>query len=254
MKIPKLGVSTKILPPACFRNMSKHDFNVWEVNHRESTVHFNEEWIEREHFKTLLKKYSLSMHSFCSGIFGRNKQFTQTEISIFKSEILLCKILNAKELIFHMNFHETEEEKRTVRGFIKLAKKNKVDLAYESNAHTFDGPTTLKILSTFPELYYNLDFGHMNLGLHEGTIGYPLDTFLSKIRNRTIYVHAHNNFGEKDEHKSLDKGDLDWKHVLDMLDASKIRKIIAESSNLEDAERTIKLLSDYFKAKKRKKS
>jgi sugar phosphate isomerase/epimerase len=74
-----------------------------------------------------------------------------------------------------------------------------------------------------------------------------IDKFISKVRDRTIYLHAHNNNGEKDEHTALDKGTLDWEHVLDLLDLSKIRKIVIEARPGKDIRQSEKLLKQYLK-------
>ena len=76
-----------------------------------------------------------------------------------------------------------------------------------------------------------------------------LNEFVDKIKSRVIYVHAHNNNGLHDEHKSLEKGTLDWKFVLDKLDFSKIRKIMMEVRTTEDILNTKNLLEDYLKEK-----
>jgi sugar phosphate isomerase/epimerase len=41
-----------------------------------------------------------------------------------------------------------------------------------------------------------------------------------------VYVHASGNSGRGDEHLGLGDGTLDWRHVLDMLDLSRILEII----------------------------
>ena len=82
------------------------------------------------------------------------------------------------------------------------------------------------------------------------TLGMSLKEFIKKIKSRVIYIHAHNNNGMIDEHKSLDKGNLDWRFLLDNLDITKIRKIIIEVRATQDILNTKKLLQDYLKNKK----
>ncbi len=72
-----------------------------------------------------------------------------------------------------------------------------------------------------------------------------LDDFLDKIKERVVYVHAHNNFGE-DEHRALDDGSLDWKAVLDKINLAKVRKIIIECRTPENIKKTKKALEKYL--------
>jgi len=69
---------------------------------------------------------------------------------------------------------------------------------------------------------------------------------LFKNKNRVIYIHAHNNNGKIDEHKALSEGTLNWKKILDMLDLTKVKKIISETRSLKDDIKNIKDLKKYL--------
>jgi len=202
--------------------------------------------------KEFLKGKDLSMHSQTSRIFSCSnyglKEFNIAELNVLKAEIILCKILGAKELIFHLKQEKlTKKEKEIFKEVLKFAKKNKIELIYESNGY-FIGETCLDILKEFPKLGYNLDLGHLNTAIENKTLGLSLDKFISLIKNRVVYIHAHNNRG-KDTHESLDKGTLDWQYVLNMLNLSKIKKIILEVRIPKDIAKTKKLLENYLKKK-----
>ena len=116
---------------------------------------------------------------------------------------------------------------------------------YESNSaavadYAFD------ILDSLPQVGYVLDLGHLNNGQGRGVLGCPMDDFLRQVRDRVVYVHASNNSGLRDEHNGLEEGSLDWRHVLDMLDLSKILKIIVEVRRVEMIERTTAELMSYL--------
>lgn len=76
-----------------------------------------------------------------------------------------------------------------------------------------------------------------------------LEDFLARVRDRVVYIHAHNNDGIKDQHNALDKGTLDWKHVLDKIDLSRVKELIIEATGREgrNFKRTKELLERYFK-------
>ena len=71
--------------------------------------------------------------------------------------------------------------------------------------------------------------------------------FLEKVKPKIVHIHAHNNYGEKDEHNSLDQGNFDWKFVLENLKDGNLRKIIIETRTNEDMIQSRKLLQDFYK-------
>jgi sugar phosphate isomerase/epimerase len=123
-------------------------------------------------------------------------------------------------------------------------------MIYESN-HKFYSKTCLDVLNSFPRLNYNLDLGHLNTSIGCKTLGMDLNNFLDKIKSRVVYIHAHNNNGINDEHKSLDKGTLDWREVLNRLNIFKARKIIIEIKTKEDILNTKRLLEDYLRKREK---
>jgi len=86
----------------------------------------------------------------------------------------------------------------------------------------------------------------LNTSIGNKKLGMKLDDFLLKVKDRVVYIHAHNNNGKEDEHKSLDEGTLDWVHVLNKLDLKKVRKIIMECRGGESFRKTEKLLKNYL--------
>jgi len=246
MKKPKVGLKTTDI---FYRGKDKIEFDVLEIRSDDPDLGFNIKKVLK--VKEFLKEKEVSMHSQTSRIFSCNnygfRKFNEAELNILKAEIILCKILGIKELIFHLKQEKlTREEENLLRGILKFANRNGVEMIYESNK-IFLGETTIDVLKRFPKLKYNLDLGHLNTALGNKTLGMSLDEFIEKVKDRVVYIHAHNNNGKKDEHTSLDKGTLDWKHVLDMLDLSKIRKVMIEVEGSKDIKKTKKILENYVK-------
>jgi sugar phosphate isomerase/epimerase len=158
-------------------------------------------------------------------------------------------MIGAKELVFHLKTTKlSKEEEDIFEEVVKLAKENDIDLLYESN-RTDSAELCLSVLNRFPEINYTLDLGHMNIAAKTGDLGMSIDEFISKIKDRVVYIHAHNNKGKWDEHTALSEGNLDWKHVLDSLDLSKVKKIIIECNKKEEA---LKCREDLYKYLNRK--
>jgi len=242
---PKIGLKTKNI---FYEGGDRINFDVLEITTKDPNFTFNIKKVLK--IKEFLKGKDLSMHTQTSRIFSCNNYkipfFNKAELNILKAEIIVSKILGIKEFIFHLKQEKlTKQEKEKLKRILNFAKKNKVEMIYESNKN-FYSETCFEVLKCFPKLRYVLDLGHLNTAIGNKTLGMDLEKFLDKIKSRVVYVHAHNNNGVYDEHNSLEKGTLDWKFVLGKLDLSQIRKIIIEVKTTEDILNTRKLLEDYL--------
>jgi|TARA_Y100000310_G_C20482180_1_gene715209 sugar phosphate isomerase/epimerase len=247
--VPKIGLKTANI---FYEGKDKVDFEVLEITTKDPKLTFNIKKVLN--IKKYLEGKDLSMHTQTSRIFSCNNykihSFNEAELDVLKAEIIVSKILGIKEFIFHLKQEKlTKQEKEKLQKIFDFAEKNKVEMIYESN-QKFYSETCLDVLDSFPKLKYNLDLGHLNTAIGNKTLRMDLSEFIDNIKSRVVYVHAHNNNGIDDEHKSLEKGTLDWKFVLDKLDLSKIRKIIMEVRTTEDILNTKNLLEDYLKDKK----
>lgn len=253
MKKPKIGLSTKALDKRdlWYYNLSQLGSKVIEINNVRTHLAFKIHTLMRR--KKDFKKYDLSMHSQTSRVFTNNSEFTEHELAVLKSEIYVCSIVGIKELIFHLKQDKlTKKQEKQLRKIIDYSKKKKVKMIYESNKD-FYPDTCLDVLKRFPDIGYNLDLGHINIAHRLKYFNYSIDDFINKIKDRIVYIHLHNNNGKKDQHISLKKGTLNWKHILDLLDFKKIKKLIIEQHEMKDVTSTKKDLDNYFKKKKIKK-
>jgi len=245
--IPKIGIKSYDL--LSDKEDKLKEFNVLEITTRDKAIAFHSAVLKD--LRKNLKNRDLSVHSQTGRVFMEREEgveeFKKAEIWILKAEIILARLINAKELIFHLKEKPlNNEEKEKLKEIIRFANEKGVEMLYESNPF-FKGETALRVLEDFPELKYNFDLGHLNTSIESGNLRMPLKVFLNKIKDRTVYIHAHNNYGLKDEHLSLNKGTLDWKYVLDKFDLSKIKKIIIEAYLFEDIIETKNVLENYLK-------
>ncbi len=244
--MPKIGLKTYNIVGEKLR---KTKFDVYEISFMDRNVNIHHNFIKA--FMPYLKTKEFTLHSQTGRTFTLNDEgyenFSEAEIIAIKSEIAFASFLGIKEYIFHLKpVSLSKKEKKYIKELIKYSKKRKVNLIYESNPY-FSAKICLDFLKKFPEIEYNLDLGHLNTAIKNNTLEMNLNEFLSKIKEKTVYIHAHNNYGKKDEHLSLNKGTLDWKSILDKLDMSKIRKIIIEARTNQDIIETKKLLEKYLK-------
>lgn len=236
-----------------FSNKYLKYFSIIEINSKDYCFDVNIKRILNT--KETLKGKEISMHSQTSRIFSCNHlgypDFNEAELNMLRVEIILCKIMGIKELIFHLKQEKlSNEEAEKLKEILDYADKNNVEPIYEPNGK-FIADTCIDVLERFPSLNYCLDLGHFNTAIGNKTLGMPADEFINKIKDRIICIHAHNNNGMDDEHKGINSGTLDWKHILDMLDIKKIRKVIIEPKNNKEVMSSRKYLQAYFKKRKR---
>lgn len=199
--------------------------------------------------RRMFKGKDLSLHSQLSRIFSCNEkgfpEFSEAEINILKSEIIISKILGVKQINFHMK--ETEFTKEEINNFNKIidfAQENGIEMIYEN--HVCSEDAILRILQNFPRVNFCLDIGHLNVAIHKGKFKMELDEFLEKVGVKLVHMHAHNNYGKKDEHNSLDNGNFNWKDLLDKLENSNLRKIIFENRTKKEVDISRKLIKEYY--------
>lgn len=246
--VPKIGMTTKSFGfSKWYKEMQDSKCKVIEINKRSVKFYLIPKWIEK--IKPYLKGFDLSLHSGTTKVFTKNKQFTKTELEMLKSEILICEMLGIKEFVFHLKNEKLDEKEASqIREIINFAKQKKIKMIYESNG-LLVGDIALDFLKRFPDVNYNLDLGHLNNALGNNMLGYDIDDFINKIKDRVIYVHAHSNNSKKDEHKALRDGNLDWKKVLDLLDLKKVKRIMSETRTQEDDYKNLEDLKTYLNKK-----
>lgn len=222
-------------------------FDTIEINRQDTKLYFDFYFVEK--IKRYTHGYDLSIHSGTKGIFQPIPCFTEANLAILTAEIDLCAMLEAKQLVFHLNdgiLSAGDREK--LKDVLTYAKGLNIRMLYESNSkmvasHAYD------VLNSFNDLGYVLDLGHLNNGAGNGRLGCEIDEFIGNVRDRIEYIHASNNGGTCDEHESLANGTLDWRHVLDLIDLSQVKKIIIEVRNLDMVESTFKDLVQYLESR-----
>ena len=242
---PMVGITSQIIRQSkWYKGIGELGFNTVEINRQNSKLHFNLYFLEK--VKKYLEGFDLSIHSGTSGIFQPYETFTKANLSMLAAEVDICRFLGARQFVFHLNDGPlSRENKKCLREVIDYAADAGVDMLYESNS-ILVADYAYEVLDSFPDLGYVLDLGHLNAGLGNGRLGCGLDEFVNQVKDRVVYVHASNNGGLHDEHHGLEAGTLDWRHVLDMLDFSKVMKIIIEVRHQDMVEDTREALVRYL--------
>lgn len=243
---PKLCYSIRDLKKFSFKD---YCFEGYEF--RSGKRGFNPNILTLIKLKEKFKEKDLSLHTQLSKIFSCNEknfpEFNKAELKILNAEIIISDFLGIKQINFHMKEgFLTEGEKEKFQEIINFAKEKGIEMIYESNSFC-KAENAIKFLEDFPEINYCLDFGHINTAILSKKFGMNLIDFIDKIKDRIVHIHAHNNYGDRDAHQSLDNGNFPWEMVLDKLKNRKLRKIILENKIKEDADKSKKLLREYYK-------
>ena len=242
---PILGASSQIiLSPKWYKDVAELGVDAIEVNRHYSKLHLSVYFLEK--VKRYLQNIDVSLHSATTGIFHELESFTQAELATLQAEIDVARLLGAHEVVFHLNSRALHDgNKERFAHVIQYAKESDVDLIYESDSE-LQADHTLNVLESFSDVDYALDLGHLNNGYRRNLLGCEIDEFIHRVRERTVYIHANNNCGTKDEHKGLNDGSLDWREVLGLLDMRRIRKIIIEVRSIDYLKDTRDELRDYL--------
>jgi sugar phosphate isomerase/epimerase len=242
---PVLGITSQIINHVkWYKYIRGLGFEAVEINRRSSKLHFNVYFLEK--LRRYMEGFDVSVHSGTAGVFQPYESFTEANLAVLTAEVDVCRIIGARQLVFHLDDAILSPgNKKRLKQVITYAVDSDVQMVYESNSGLV-ADYAYDVLESFPELGYVLDLGHLNHGSETGKMGCEIDDFLRCVKNRVVYIHASNNYGKQDENNALDNGTLDWRHVLDMLDITRIIKIIIEVRQMDMVESSRRELMQYL--------
>ena len=243
--IPKIGITTQIIHESkWYKYLNSLGYKTVEINRRNSKLYFDLYFLEK--MKRYIRGYDLSIHSGTRGLFHSNASFTNADLAVLTAELDMCSILGIEQFVFHLNCEMlTLENKKRLEDVINYAADLNIMMMYESDSH-FTAHDTYDVLESFNDLGYVLDIGHLNNSSGKRLLGCDMDDFIRNVKNRVVYIHASNNCGTRDDHFGLDSGTLDWEHTLDLLDLSKVIKIIIEVRNINMVKNSFRYLDHYI--------
>lgn len=169
-----------------------------------------------------------------------------------KESILNAADLESKMWIFHPGlrsaisaFYPGKEWKRNLencRLLLKFASEHGLKIGIENIMGSF----VLKNVADFQKFYGELDeelglvldTGHANLyGEVEG--------FLKAFPDRIVHVHAHDNFGQTDQHLGIGYGNINWKNFGELFKKTSFNGIVIVES-IEHIEESVRKMKDLL--------
>jgi sugar phosphate isomerase/epimerase len=242
---PLIGATSQVIRSSkWYKSAPQLGLDALEINRRDSKLHLNTFFLEK--VKRYLEGMEISLHSATTGLFQELESFSHAELATLQAEVDICRFLGAKELIFHINVNRLDARNgRRLKPVIDYAHDKGILPVFESNAG-LNARQVWRVLDLFPDIGYALDLGHLNNGWGRNLLGCSVETFIKRTKHRTVYIHANNNDGIGDQHLGLDNGSLDWRAVLDLLEADRIRKIIIEVCSLDYLDASRRALDLYL--------
>jgi sugar phosphate isomerase/epimerase len=243
--IPKIGITTQTIPESkWYKCLNSLGYKTVEINRLSSKLFLDLYFLEK--VKRYTHGYDLSIHSGTRGVFHSNTTFTNADLSVLTAELDMCSLLGIGQFVFHLNCEMlTVENKKRLKDVIDYAADLNIMMMYESDSN-FTAHDTYDVLESFNDLGYVLDIGHLNNSSGKRLLGCDMDDFIRNVKNRVVYIHASNNCGTRDDHFGLENGTLDWEHILDLLDLSKVFKIIIEVRNINMVKNSYSELDAYL--------
>ncbi|MBR9691862.1 sugar phosphate isomerase/epimerase, partial [Candidatus Woesearchaeota archaeon] len=233
-----IGISSKNcrVGDLWLESLLKEKFKLIEINHRWTSIAFNDKAIKR--IKDTLKKHSAiaTIHSGTSDLLHKNRIIDQQQRLLLKAEIIFANKIKAKVVSFHLpKYLDHKKDKNKINNFLKeilsFAKKYKIPLLIENDSN---GPWTtaedfLPYLKKYKSLKFLIDIGHLNRSTKAGLVSSEKD-FIEKMKPYVRYVHAQSNKGINDDHIALGDGNIKKEIVLPLLKKLKIKYWVAETN------------------------
>jgi len=190
-----------------------------------------------------LKNIPVTVHApfFDVNIASFNRFVSDKSVEIMQKTVQICNLLNAKNVVFHhnyspfvYNFNEDDYCRRFVENFEKVIALRGDDL-FISFENVFETNASIgkKIVDAIQKDYvgFCFDCGHFNL-FSEITI----EEWIEQWNGKIFEFHLHNNYGYRDDHNSLQLGNIDVKKLLSL---QQVNFYTIENRNLEDTEQSI---------------
>ncbi len=196
------------------------------------------------------------MHAPIDGLCMGNldKEVREFTMKAFEYSYKVAKLIECPSINFHNGFdpnlHEKDEWIKNSSEFLKEFLEDKDDsiVIYLENKLEFTPDVIIDLINRVGDsrLIACLDVGHANA--HSNT---DVLEWIKGLGNKLGLVHLHNNYGEKDEHLSLDNGSINFNGLCETLEKFAPDSTWAiEVNELQGAYKSIKWLikNKYLKS------
>lgn len=171
----------------------------------------------------------------------------------FRQTMAASSRLGAKVIVFHPGYEYwkyggmdhlwLEASLQFWPAIIELAEEFEITLALENIFETHPG-TLVDLLDRIdsPRLGHCFDVGHWRL-----FSDISLADWFSVLGHRLVHLHLHDNTGERDEHRPIGEGDIDFTELFRLIATLKtLPSMTIEAHTPEDLERSLINIKPYI--------
>jgi sugar phosphate isomerase/epimerase len=166
-----------------------------------------------------------------------SKRLLNAMLKRLKESIMNAAALECKMWVFHPGlrsaisvFYPGEDWTRNQESSISLfrfAEEHDVKIGVEN----IMGPFVLKNVADFERFYAELD-DNIGLALDTGhaNLSGEVDGFLKAFPDKLVHVHAHDNYGQSDQHLGIGLGNINWKSFAELFKKTSFDGIVIVES------------------------
>ncbi|RDY24685.1 sugar phosphate isomerase/epimerase [Romboutsia maritimum] len=173
----------------------------------------------------------------------------------FEQSYYVAKALNAKKIVYHHGYtpktYSNTEWLNNSNKFWNNFLKNKLDDIQIHIENTLEDDYFLinKAITEVnnPNFSVCLDIGHVNVYSHLG-----VNKWIYELGDKIKHMHIHNNYGDKDSHSSIIKGNMNIIEILNLVkEKYNDTSISLEIVNTKELEESLEILYEHGLVKKR---
>jgi len=256
---PEIGLSTLFCLSESFKKMTECILKV-ETTHIEIVdegLHaLNKKRVEM--LKDLAVSYDLkyTVHTpFADiNIASPSKLVLNAVMKRLEKSIIHASALDCQTWIFHPGLKtgismfyigkDWTQNMKSVHLLSKFANDCGVEIAIENVPEPY--PFLLKGVEDFERFYseVNEDIG-LVLDIGHANINQQIESFLTHFADKIVHMHAHDNYGETDQHLGVGYGNINWQKTVSLIkDISYNGTVVVES--IEHAQQSVNELRRLF--------
>ena len=180
-----------------------------------------------------------------------SKRLLDAMLKRLNESIMSAAALECKMWVFHPGlrsaisiFYPGEDWAKNQESstlLFRFAQEHGVTIGVENIMGSF----ILKSVADFERFYAEVD-GEIGLVLDTGHANLcgEVDGFLKAFPDRLVHVHAHDNYGQSDQHLGIGRGNINWKNFGELFDKTSFDGIVIVESieQLDDSVEKLKKL------------
>lgn len=182
-------------------------------------------------------------------IHSSDKQIVEVSRERILSNLDIARQLNAAQVVFHAGFNPLVKDDYYLKNWVErqatfwseVLEKYQITVLIENTWEpTPDGLRRLLDQVNSPSLKICFDVAHAHVYSKK-----PLSEWFHVLGSEITYIHLSDNYGDRDEHSELGKGNIDWKQFTSLVNEQNVKpEVTFELVTLDRTEKSIQYMKD----------